>query len=102
MEAHAWKLAEERRFVEDPAAFLGDRAMAAIRAIGRRMDLDYAGIDFSIVDGSRVLVFEANPTMLVHSEAIGGVVDFRNRHVFAIQRRFDALLARLTAEARRS
>jgi tetratricopeptide (TPR) repeat protein len=102
MEAHAWKLAEERCFVEDPAAFLGDRAMAAIHAIGRRMDLDYAGIDFSLVEGSRVLVFEANPTMLVHSEAIGGMVDFRNRHVFAIQRRFDALLARLTAEARRS
>ena len=32
------------------------------------MDLDYAGIDFSVLADGRLLFFEANATMLVHPE----------------------------------
>lgn len=99
MEAHEWKLAEERRFMSDPAAFLGPQAMRAIRAIGRRLDLDYTGIDFSLLAGSRILVFEANPTMLVHYEAIDGPVASRNAHIAAIQRNFESLLQRIDSAA---
>ncbi|HAT33019.1 MAG TPA: hypothetical protein DCW29_19900, partial [Janthinobacterium sp.] len=59
-----WKLDEERRFLEDPAAILGAAGMAAIAAIGRRLDLDYAGVDFSLLPDGRLLIFEANATML--------------------------------------
>ena len=96
MEAHAWKLEEERRFLDDPRAVLGDTAMAAIAAIGRRLDLDYAGIDFTILPDGRLFVFEANATMLVHFERSGGALEHRNAHVQRIVDAFDRLLASRT------
>ena len=85
------KCAEELRFLEDPAAVLGTRAMAAIRAIGKRLDLDYAGVDFTLLPDGRVLVFEANATMLVHPEPPGPFA-FKNRFVDRILAAFESLL----------
>jgi tetratricopeptide (TPR) repeat protein len=84
--------AEEQRFVEDPHAVLGEAAMTAIGEIGARLDLDYAGVDFSILPDGRVLVFEANATMLVHPEAHDGVFAYKNRAVAAIVGAFEAML----------
>ncbi|HZV91668.1 MAG TPA: hypothetical protein VFF72_00545 [Caldimonas sp.] len=94
MAAQPWKIAEERRFLGDPAATLGDRAMAAIAAIGRRLDLDYAGVDFTTLPDGRAFVFEANATMLVHFERANGPFAFRNAQVQRIVDAFGALLAR--------
>ena len=91
MEGQAWKLDEERAFLADPAAVLGAGAMAALTEIGRRLDLDYAGIDFSLLPDGRVLVFEANPTMLVHPEAGDGPLAHKNGYVTAILDAFEAL-----------
>ncbi len=94
MEANAWKLDEERRFLEAPAQALGERAWAAISAIGRRLDLDYGGIDFSLLPDGRVLVFEANATMLVHRQRVDGPLAHKNVHV---QRIVDAFGRHLLA-----
>jgi len=83
---------EEQRFVEDPRSVLGEAAMASVEAIGRRLDLDYAGVDFSILRDGRVLVFEANATMLVHPEAHDGVYAYKNGAVAAIVEAFEAML----------
>ncbi|HEY3889837.1 MAG TPA: tetratricopeptide repeat protein [Caulobacteraceae bacterium] len=88
----ATRRAEEQRFIDDPHAVLGAGAMTAIGEIGRRLDLDYAGIDFGILADGRVLVFEANATMLVHPEAHGGVFAYKNRAVAAITEAFEAML----------
>ena len=85
-------IAEERRFLEDPRAVLGDRAMSALAAIGSRLDLDYAGIDFSLLPDGRLLVFEANATMLIHFERGNGPLAHKNVHV---QRIVDAFGRRL-------
>ena len=79
-----WKLEEERRFLADPEAELGARAYAAIRAIARRVDLDYAGIDFSLMPDGDVIVFEANATMLVHPEPTTSPLAHKNIQVQAI------------------
>jgi len=92
MAEDALRRAEEQRFVEDPHAALGETAMTAIEAIGRRLDLDYAGVDFSILPDGRVLVFEANATMLVHPEAHDGVYAYKNGAVAAIVEAFGAML----------
>jgi hypothetical protein len=92
-----WKVDEERRFLEDPASALGDRAMAAVAAIGRRLDLDYAGIDFTLLPDGRVFLFEANATMLVHPERSNGVLAYRNAHVQRIVDAFEQLQARRIA-----
>ena len=93
MQAHGWKLEEDRRFVEDPVAVLGEPAMASIRAIGRRLELDYAGIDFTLLADGRVFVFEANATMLVHGERANGPLAYRNAAVQRIAEAFEQMLA---------
>ena len=78
MEAHAWKLAEEAAFLADPRAALGARAHDAVIAVGLSLDLDFCGIDFTILPDGRALVFEANATMLVHPESDTGKLAFKN------------------------
>jgi tetratricopeptide (TPR) repeat protein len=96
---HAWKLEEERRFLSDPTSVLGARGMAAIEALGKRLDLDYGGVDFSILPDGRILVFEANATMLVHPEKETGPLAFKNPFVQRILDAFEALLARASGKA---
>lgn len=93
MPGHPWKLDEELRFLADPATAIGQRAMQAINAIGTALDLDYVGIDFTILKNGQILVFEANPTMLVHPEDPGGPLAHKNSYVREI---IDALDARMS------
>jgi tetratricopeptide (TPR) repeat protein len=86
--------AEERRFLADPAAAIGARALAALAAIGATLDLDYAGIDFSVLPDGRVLVFEANATMVVHPEAPDSVLAYKNPAVRDILAALDAMALR--------
>lgn len=95
-----WKREEERRFLENPAAVLGARGMAAIEAIGRRLDLDYGGIDFSLLPDGRLLVFEANATMLVHPEEDIDALKFKNPYIQKIFDAFSDLLNRVTQQQR--
>lgn len=90
-------LEEERRFLEDPGVALGARAAAAVAAIGRRLDLDYGGLDFALLPDGRVLVFEANATMLIHFERSNGPLAHKNIHVQRIVDAFERLQARLSA-----
>lgn len=94
METCPWKLEEEKKFLQHPEAVIGVAGMQAIHAIGARMDLDYAGIDFSIMPDGRILVFEANPTMLAHPENSLGVLEHKNVYVRRIFDAFEDLLKR--------
>src|SRR6185437_1156226 len=101
MRAHAWKTEEEHRFLEDPQAALGAAAWAAVREIGKRLDLDYCGVDFSLLPDGRVLVFEANATMLVHAESgEDEVLRFKNPYVQRIFDAFEGMLARRMVQGR--
>jgi len=94
MLAAPWKRAEEQRFLDDPAAVLGSRAMTALAAIARRIDLDFAGIDFALLPGGDILVFEANATMLVHLRDSPTDFPYKHVHVPRIFAAFDAMLKR--------
>ncbi len=94
MESHPWKLDEERRFLQDPTAALGERAMEALRAIGQRLDLDYGGIDFTLLPDGQVFVFEANATMLAHYERNTGPLAHKNAFVRSIVAAFERLMTR--------
>jgi glutathione synthase/RimK-type ligase-like ATP-grasp enzyme len=67
--------------------------MAAVGAIGQRLGLDYAGLDFGLLADGKVVVFEANATMLVHPERDPCFV-YRNPAVEAIRSGFEAMLIR--------
>jgi tetratricopeptide (TPR) repeat protein len=94
MLVHAWKRREEECFLREPEAVLGVRAMQALSEIARRIDLDFCGIDFSLLPDGRVLLFEANATMLVHLEEFHPELQFRNPYV---QRILDAFAHMLVA-----
>ena len=91
------RMAEELRFLGDPQAAIGARAMAAVEAIGLRLDLDYGGLDFTIDAKGEVLVFEANATMLTRLEPEDGPFAAKNRFIQPIIQAFQARLARLAA-----
>jgi hypothetical protein len=66
--------------------------MAAIRAVGRRLDLDYAGCDFALLETGEVLLFEANAAMLAHPEDPAGPLAGKNPYVERIFTAFQAML----------
>ncbi len=57
--------AEEAAFLADMPGVLGPAAMTALHAIRERLGLDYGGVDFGLDARGRVVVFEANATMVV-------------------------------------
>ena len=65
MQANPWTIEESRRFCEDPRAYLGADAFAALAAIKDVLKLDYFGIDFSRLRDGRLIVFEANASMQI-------------------------------------
>ena len=91
---HPWKIAEEQRFLQDTAEVLGARAMAAVCQLGNRLDLEYAGIDFTILPNGQVFVFEANATMLVHRVNQSGVLAHKNASVQNIADAFERMQMR--------
>jgi glutathione synthase/RimK-type ligase-like ATP-grasp enzyme len=96
MTRHQWKIDEERRFLEDARGVLGEQAMNAIVGIGQRLGLDYCGIDFTLLLDGRVLVFEANATMLVHREDVDGLIAHKNAFVQCIVDAFEQMQIRRT------
>jgi glutathione synthase/RimK-type ligase-like ATP-grasp enzyme len=99
MEGVRSKLDEEARFLADPVAALGARGATAIAAIGRRLDLDYAGVDFTLLPDGSVFVFEANATMLVHRERPDGEFAHKNAYVQRIGDAFETMMRARTAHS---
>jgi Flp pilus assembly protein TadD len=93
MDQDAARRGEESRFLADPCEAVGAGGMAALAAIGERLGLDYAGVDFGVLPDGRLVVFEANATMLVHPEQDARFA-YRNPAVEAIQAAFEAMLSR--------
>ncbi len=90
-----WKLAEEQRFLADPAVALGADVMRVVRSIGQRIGLDFAGADLGIMPDGQVLLFEANATMLVHAELKESRLTFKNPYVEAIYAALDVHMQQL-------
>lgn len=55
----------EAAFLREPAAVLGEHAWAALGRIVQMLEMDYAGIDFTLDERGAVVVFESNATMAV-------------------------------------
>jgi hypothetical protein len=79
MATHAAHREEERRFLEDMTAALGERAMAALEAVFSKIGLDYVGVDFALAPDGSILLFEANATMVVIAPPPEPMWDYRRR-----------------------
>ncbi len=91
--------AEEARFLADMPGFLGARAMRAMRAIADALGLDYAGVDFALGTGGKILLFEANAAMVIAPPDEGAMWDYRRPACEAAQRAVRRMVA---ARGRRS
>jgi hypothetical protein len=94
-----WKLAEEYLFLNDPIRTLGQAGWDALEAMAQRLDLDFAGVDFSVLQDGKLLIFETNATMLVHPETYNGELKFKNPYVQRILDAFSQMLDRRIADA---
>ena len=81
MASDAAKRAEDARFLADPRAAIGGAAYAALERIRAEIRLDYMGIDFALDRAGRVVVFEANATMIVLPPAPEPIWDYRRAPV---------------------
>jgi len=57
---------EERRFLDDMEAVLGDAGMVRLAAVRDAMQLDYGGVDFGRDRDGRIIAFEANAAMAIY------------------------------------
>ena len=89
-EAHR---AEEARFLADMPALIGKRAFAALTAIAE-LDLDYAGVDFAVAPDGRLLLFEANPGMVISPPGPEPIWDYRRAPIDRALASVKALLLR--------
>lgn len=87
---------EEAAFLADMPGTLGAAAMRALERVARRLGLDYAGVDFSLDREGRLVLFEANATMVVRRPEPGEAFAYRNAPV---ERILDAVHAMLFERA---
>jgi hypothetical protein len=88
--------AEEGAFLGDMGAAIGHRAVRALEAIAAELGLDYAGVDFSVAPDGRLLLFEANPGMVISPPGPEPMWDYRRA---AIDRTLAAVKRLLLARA---
>jgi Flp pilus assembly protein TadD len=88
--------AEDQAFIDDLPAALGPRATAALESIRAALALDYGGIDFALDRDGRVVVFEANATMIVPVPKADARWDYRRA---AVERIHSKVRTYITARA---
>lgn len=81
MEQNAGHRAEDAAFLQDPRGVLGSRAFAALRHVVATLSLEYGGIDFALDKSGRLVVFEANATMIVPQPPADARWDYRRKPV---------------------
>jgi tetratricopeptide (TPR) repeat protein len=94
MEAHAAFREEEHRFLADMHGVLGSRAITALKRIASTLGLAYCGIDFALDGDGRVVLYEANATMVILPAPPGEQWDYRRPAIDAALQAARALLLR--------
>ncbi len=90
---------EEAAFLNEPERHLGATAVAALRRIAERIDLDYFGVDFALHRDGRLVLFECNPVMLIMTPQTD-VFRYRHEAALRIRNAFSALLQRRATQDR--
>jgi hypothetical protein len=85
---------EEGRFLADPGGVLGAGATAALERVRAAVGLDYFGIDFGLDQDGRIVVFEANATMIVLPPGPEPIWDYRRPHAARVIAAVQAMLVR--------
>ena len=87
MREHEWMREEERRFLTHFEDVFPQNLRDAMSAAARILELEYTGLDCSIASDGRLLLFEADPAMIVHAADDPVVFGYKHAAAHAI---FDA------------
>lgn len=94
-----WMQHEERRFLGDPLAYLGDENYEKLYTICELVGLDFFGIDFTVLPDSELFIFELNAAMR-HNFDHAANFPYTKPHLQRISQAFDAmLLSRIPPQA---
>ncbi len=94
MTEHAWMRDEEERFLRDFATVFGPPLRDALSEAARVLRLDYFGVDCSIAADGRLLLFEADPAMLVHASDDPALFGYKRPYAQRIFTAFERLIDR--------
>jgi tetratricopeptide (TPR) repeat protein len=94
MAEHKWMRDEEAAFLADPWAAFGGSLGEAVRAVAPAAGLEYFGIDCSIGPEGRLLVFEADAAMLVHTTDPADLYPYKHEFVPRIYRALERMVDR--------
>jgi glutathione synthase/RimK-type ligase-like ATP-grasp enzyme len=93
MANHAWMRQEEERFLADMDSVFNAAQQDALRAMAKATGLDYGGVDCGLDRDGRIVVFEANASMLVHDEK-DATFAYKNPYIARIKDAFEAMVSR--------
>lgn len=92
MAENQWMRDEESRFLADLRAVFDGSRYQALGALAQAVGLEYFGIDCSIERDGRILMFEADPAMLVHTSDPPDLYPYKKQYIPRIYRALEAML----------
>ncbi|MDQ2865871.1 MAG: hypothetical protein M3R51_06560 [Candidatus Eremiobacteraeota bacterium] len=92
MSENLWMRNEEAAFLENLRRVFDGSIYDVLLAIARAVRLEYFGIDCAITRDNRVLVFEADPAMLVHTSDPVELYPYKHQYVPRIYRALERMI----------
>jgi hypothetical protein len=100
MDLDPWKRLEEAQFVADIGSAFPARALAALRAVGERIGLDYFGVDCGVMPDGRLVVFEVETGMIVHDWDPPELYPYKRACTRSIERATETMIDSIVAAHR--
>jgi hypothetical protein len=98
MDEHAWMRAEEEAFLARIGDVFRGELAAALRETAALLPLDYVGIDCAIDRDGKLLIFEADNALIIHTLDDPALYGYKHRYVPRILTALDATVrSRITA-----
>ena len=97
MKQNEWMQNEEKQFLEDFTSYIGKPNRDRIESLHSLVDLDFYGIDFTIMDDGGILIYELNAAMrhsFVHTKALPYLTPYLRK----ISNAFEAMAFKIIEE----
>jgi len=88
-----WMMEHERAFTDDSEAYVGPQAFAGLKKLAGIIELDFFGVDFTVLEDQSLLIFEINPAMR-HSYDHAVDFPYLRPHLERITEAFDEMMLR--------
>ena len=99
MKSFDWMVEREEKFLNDPRSVIGDEIYRRIEELQKIVQLDFWGLDLTIMPDGDILIFELNPAMR-HSFKHALTFHYMVPHMQAIKDAFGAMVQRKLQEVK--